>query len=248
MPPDLPVPPDPRELSVPLEPRVLPDGVVVLPGGCGDDMGATRELLRLVARGEHGPALRLYQPRPTVAFGRRETHHRGYPAATAAAGLHGFEHVVRNTGGRAVAYGDGCLIVELIAPDPSPPSRLTARFAAFGGALAAALRTLGVDAAVGRLDGEFCPGDHSVVGAGSIKLAGTAQRLVAGAWLCSASITVSGAAPLRKVLVDVYRELEFGWRPETLGSVTDLVPSLTMTDVENAVVSALGGAPSYQTP
>jgi hypothetical protein len=53
----------------------------------------------------------------------------------------------------------------------------------------------------------------------------------------------AGAAPLRKVLVDVYRELEFGWRPETLGSVTDLVPSLTMTDVEDAVVPAFGGAP-----
>jgi octanoyl-[GcvH]:protein N-octanoyltransferase len=231
------MPPEPRELPV------LPGRVVVLSGGCGDDMDATRELLRLVARGEHGPALRLYRPRPTVAFGRRETHHRGYSAATAAAGLHGFEPVVRNTGGRAVAYGDGCLIVELIAPDPSPPARLTARFAAFGGALATALRSLGVDATVGGLEGEFCPGDFSIIGAGSIKLAGTAQRLVAGAWLCSASITVSGAAPLRKVLVDVYRELEFGWRPETLGSVTDLVPSLTMTDVEDAVIPALGGTP-----
>jgi octanoyl-[GcvH]:protein N-octanoyltransferase len=241
VPPDPSVPSVPPASRVPSVPAVLPDSVVVLPGGCGDDMGATRELLRLVARGEHGPALRLYQPRPTVAFGRRETHHRGYPAATAAAGLHGFEPVVRNTGGRAVAYDDGCLIVELIAPDPSPPARLTARFAAFSDALAAALRSIGVDAAVGRLDGEFCPGDFSVIGAGSIKLAGTAQRLVAGAWLCSASITVSGAAPLRNVLVDVYRELEFGWRPETLGSVTDLVPSLTMTDVENAVIPALGG-------
>jgi len=227
---------------------VLPDRVVVLPGGYGNDMDATRELLRVVARGEHGPALRVYKPRPTGAVGRRETHQRGYPAATAAAGLHGCASVVRNTGGRAVAYGDGCLIVELIAPDPSPPSRLTARFAAFGGALAAALRSLGVDATIGRLDGEFCPGDHSVIGAGSIKLAGTAQRLVAGAWLCSASITVSGAAPLRKVLVDVYRELEFGWRPETLGSVTDLVPSLTTTDVEDALVPALGGTASYRTP
>jgi hypothetical protein len=43
--------------------------------------------------------------------------------------------------------------------------------------------------------------------------------------------------------VDVYRELEFGWRPETLASVTDLMPLLTMTDVEDVVIPALGGAP-----
>src|SRR5262249_27904924 len=109
VPPTLSAPPP---VSPPLPP-VLPDrvlvlpgvaaGAVVLPGGWGNDMDAPRGLRRVVARGEHGPALRVYKPRPPGAFGRREPPHRGYPAATAAAGLHGFASVVRNTGGRAVA-------------------------------------------------------------------------------------------------------------------------------------------------
>lgn len=213
-------------------------------GDVADDMALTRELLRAVAAGDSGPVLRLYRPpRPTVAFGRRETHHPGHPAAEAAARRHGFEPVVRNTGGLAVAYGPGCLIADLMAADPSPATRLTARFAAFAEAIAAGLRSLGVAASVGRLEGEYCPGDHSVLGAGRIKLAGTAQRVVAGGWLCSASIVVAGAAPLRRVLTDVYRELTFDWRPGTLGAVEDLVPSITMAHVEHAVMTALGGAP-----
>ena len=229
---------------------LLPQAPGVLRGRSADPMGRSRELLRLVAAGEHDPVLWLYQPPPTVAFGRRETHHAGYPAAVEAARRRGFEPVVRNTGGLAVAYGEWSLVVELIAADPSPPSRLTARFVAFAEALAAALRSLGVAAAVGRLDGEYCPGDYSVLGGvigsdagtGRVKLAGTAQRLVARAWLCSASIVVAGAEPLRQVLGEVYRELEFDWRPETLGAVEDLVPSVTMTGVEAAVVETLGGA------
>lgn len=203
-------------------------------------MAATRELLARVGRGDHPPALRVYQPGPTVAFSRRETRHTGYPAAVAAAGRHGFEAVVRNTGGQAVVYGPGSLVVELIAPDPSPADRLRARFAAFAAALASALRAVGVDAGVGRLDGEFCPGDFSVRGSGRVKLAGTAQRLVAKAWLCSASIVVRDAAPLRAVLVEVYRGLEVEWRPETLAAVEDLVAGATVDEVLAAVSSTLG--------
>jgi octanoyl-[GcvH]:protein N-octanoyltransferase len=232
-------------------PEVLPPVPIVRLGSASStgsddadadaDMVRSRQLLRAVAGGTHEPVLRLYRPGPTVAFGRRETHHPGFQAAVEAAARHGFTAVVRNTGGRAVAYGPGSLVVELMAADPSPPTRLNARFAAFAERLAAALRTLGVPASVGRLEGEYCPGDYSVIASG-LKLAGTAQRLVAGAWLCSASIVVSGAAPLRAVLVDVNAALRFSWRPSTLGATVDLVPSVTVTDVQNAVLAAFGGA------
>jgi octanoyl-[GcvH]:protein N-octanoyltransferase len=204
------------------------------------EMTATRDLLASVSAGLTGPVLRLYRPVPTVAFGRREVHRSGYPAAVEAARAHGFEPVVRNAGGQAVAYGDGSLVVELLAPDPAPAAGLHDRFTAFAGALVAALRSLGVDASTGRLDGEYCPGDHSVV-AGGLKLAGTAQRMVARAWLCSASVVVTGAEPLRAVLVDVNRHLEFGWRPATMGAVTDLNAAVTVAEVETAVVRAFGG-------
>jgi octanoyl-[GcvH]:protein N-octanoyltransferase len=217
---------------------VLPFRPLLVTGDHTDEMAATRTLLADVAAGRHPPALRLYRPQPTVAFSRRETHRPGYPAAVAAAHRHGFQPVVRNAGGQAVAYAPGSLVVELVGPDPSPVDRLRARFAAFAGTLAATLRTLGVDASVGRLDGEYCPGDYSILGAGRIKLAGTAQRLVSRAWLCSASLIVEDAAPLRAVLIDVYHCLQVSWRPETLAAAADLTPAITVPDVETAIGAA----------
>jgi octanoyl-[GcvH]:protein N-octanoyltransferase len=86
------------------------------------------------------------------------------------------------------------------------------------------------------LPGEFCPGDYSVLGSGTIKLAGTAQRLIAKAWLCSASIVVHNAALLRVVLSDVYHALGVDWIPKTLGAVEDLVPSVSLDAVESALI------------
>ena len=219
---------------------MLPPRPVLLLGSSAssaDEMAVTHDLLAAIGRGDHPPALRVYRPGPTVAFSRRETHHPGYPRAVETATRHGFQPVVRNTGGAAVAYGPGSLIVELMAPDPSPRDHLRARFAAFGAVLAEALRTVGVDASLGRLPGEFCPGDYSVLGSGRIKLAGTAQRIIAKAWLCSASIVVHDAAPLRDVLSDVYRGLKVEWLPETLGGVEDLVSGVSLETVESAVGS-----------
>jgi lipoate-protein ligase A len=212
-------------------------GIVHL-GGTADQM-ATRELLREVAAGSAPPMLRLHRPAPTVAFGRVETYHTGFPAAVAAARRHGYAPIVRHTGGRAVAYHDGCLVIELIAPDASPITGLRARFAAFAAAIARALASTGVPASVGHLDGEFCPGEFSVIGAGRVKLAGTAQRIVAGAWLCSAAIAIAGAGPLRDVLVEVYGALGFDWRPATLGAVTDLAPAVTVEAIEQALIGVL---------
>jgi lipoate-protein ligase A len=208
------------------------------PSPNSDEMATTHALLTAIGHNDHPPTLRIYRPGPTAAFSRRETHHPGYPSAVAAATRHGFHPVVRNTGGQAVVYSHGSLIVELIAPDPSPADHLRARFAAFGTVLAQALRTLGVDTSLGHLPGEFCPGDYSVLGSGKIKLAGTAQRLTAKAWLCSASIVVHNAAPLRAVLSDVYQALGVEWLPMTLGAVEDLVPSVSLDALESALVDA----------
>lgn len=46
-----------------------------------------------------------------------------------------------------------------------------------------------------------------------VKLAGSAQRVVKGAFLFSTHVVVSDPAPLRAVLVDVYRELGLDMDP-----------------------------------
>lgn len=225
--------------------------------GAEADLNRGLELLAEVKNGVRPAILRLYRPEPTVAFGQRDTRLTGFEAATRAAEARGFVPVVRRAGGRAAAYHQGTLIVDHIQPERDAIAGAKARFSFFGDLFAEALQSLGLDAGVGEIPGEYCPGEYSVFGravgapasnaagsagnaAGSIKLVGTAQRVVSGAWLFSSVIVVENSAPIRQVLVDTYEELGLDWAPSTAGAAEDLIPGLTVEAVEGAVLAAYG--------
>ena len=200
------------------------------------DVALPHALLGLVAAANRGPVLRSYRPRPTVAFGRRDSFLAGFPDAIAAAKRHAFTPVVRGAGGRAAAYDEGCLVFDLIVPAADSMTGIQARFSAEAELQARALRRLGVDARVGEVPGEYCPGEFSVNARGETKLIGAAQRIVRGAWLLSSVVVVEPAAELRAVLEDVYRELGLDWDPATTGSVADEVPGVGIDAVRDAIL------------
>ncbi|MGO2633808.1 MAG: lipoate--protein ligase family protein [Galactobacter sp.] len=210
------------------------------------DLDRHVDLLREVGSGARGPLLRLYVPNPTLAFGRRDSRLPGFDQAWDSAAAAGFTPVVRSAGGRATAYHQGTLIVDQIQPDPEPMLTHQRRFELFGDLFANALRAVGVDAHVGEIPGEYCPGEFSVHGVGPngarVKLVGTAQRVVAGAWLFSSVVVVRDAPPLRSVTAQVYRDLGMGLDPSTVGAAADMTnprPSaLSVADVAGAVVAA----------
>ncbi len=201
------------------------------------DVALPHALLGLVAAGNRGPVLRSYRPRATVAFGRRDSFLAGFPDAVAAAKRHAFTPVVRGAGGRAAAYDEGCLVFDLIMPAADSMTGIQARFSAEAELQARALRGLGVDARVGEVPGEYCPGEFSVNARGKTKLIGAAQRIVRGAWLLSSVVVVEPAAELRAVLEDVYRELGLDWDPATTGSVADEVPGVSIDAVSDALLA-----------
>jgi octanoyl-[GcvH]:protein N-octanoyltransferase len=202
------------------------------------EVALSHALVERVGAGALGATLRIYRPAPTLAFGRLDTLRAGFPAAVAAARAHGFEPVVRAPGGHAVAYHDGCLVVDEILPHTDPIAGLQQRFRGSAETLAEALRELGVDSRVGRIAGEFCPGEHTVSARGAVKLVGSAQRVIRHASLLAASIAVTDAAALRAVLEDVYDALELEWDPATAGGVADEVRAVGVDDVERAVIAA----------
>jgi octanoyl-[GcvH]:protein N-octanoyltransferase len=201
------------------------------------EVAVSHALVERVSDGALGPVLRVYRPPPTLAFGRVDALRPGFAAAAAAARAHGFEPVVRAPGGHAVAYHDGCLVVDEVAPHADPIASLQERFRSSAETLAEALRQVGVDSRVGRVAGEFCPGAHTVNARGAVKLVGNAQRVVRHASLLAASIAVTDAASLRAVLEDVYTALELEWDPATAGGVADELPA-TVEAVERAVIDA----------
>lgn len=209
-------------------------------------MALASAMLRRVSRGVSGPALRVYRPSAgAVAFGRRDLRRPGLPDAVRAARDAGLHPVVRSPGGRAVAYSRQALVVDHVSPDPHWPSGLDTRFKEYGELWAGVLRALGLDARVGEVPGEYCPGSFSVNARGRVKLVGTAQRMVRGAWLFSAVLVFADADLLRPRLAAVYRALDLPFDQDSVGSVADEAPGLTLDLVEAAVLAAyderLGG-------
>jgi octanoyl-[GcvH]:protein N-octanoyltransferase len=180
-----------------------------------------------VAAGELPETLRLARPAAVVAFAKRDALAPGYAEALGAARRAGFGAVLRLAGGRAAIFHEGTLELAHAVPDADPRSGIRARFDATSQLIARALRRLGVDARVGELPGEYCPGRWSVNGGGVHKLAGIAQRVVKGGSHTGAIIVVEDAARVSRGLEDVYRALGLDWNPATVGAVADELPSGT---------------------
>ncbi|GAB3557820.1 lipoate--protein ligase family protein [Spelaeicoccus albus] len=210
---------------------------VPTPRSAAAALGGGKDLLDAAREGRIDATLRIYRPHPTVAFGQRDRFLDGFDDARVAAREHGFTPLLRPVGGRAAAFHRGSLVFDHIEPTSQPIARTQDRFAEFAELYRRALASLGVDARTGEIPGEYCAGEHSVNGAGTVKLVGTAQRIVSNAWLFSSVVVVADSAPIRSVLIDVYTALGLEWAPSTAGAVEDLVPGIGIEDVKDAVLA-----------
>ncbi|MFI7067052.1 biotin/lipoate A/B protein ligase family protein [Kribbella sp. NPDC050124] len=221
--------------------------MLVIGGGVDDaavELAVGHALVRRVSAGEVMEALRVYRPAsPVVVFGRRDTRLPGFGAATQAARAAGFVPLVRAVGGRPVAYTTEALVVDHVRYEPLAPDGLETRFKEYGLLYADVLQALGIDARVGAVPGEYCPGPHSINARGVVKLVGTGQRVVRNGWLFSALVVVGDDARLRDVLTEVYRHLELPFDPASVGSLSTEVPGLTVDTVQRQLLAAYG-APS----
>jgi octanoyl-[GcvH]:protein N-octanoyltransferase len=199
----------------------------------------SRAILLRVAKGELPPTIRLHRPGSVVAFGRQDVASPGYRAAVAAARAAGFEATERLAGGRAALFHPGTLAFSHATGDRRPMERTEARFDAMAEITAAALGRLGVDARIGEVPGEYCPGQWSVNARGRTKLSGIGQRIVAGAAHLGGVLVVLDADRVRDVLIPVYRALNLDWDPATVGSVEDELGRAEMAEAEEAMLAEL---------
>jgi octanoyl-[GcvH]:protein N-octanoyltransferase len=202
------------------------------------DTAISRATLQRVAEGELPETLRIHRPGAIVAFGPRDRVVAGFPAAVAAARERGFGAVERLAGGRAAVFHEGTVAFSWAIPDPSPRDGIVRRFEALADIVVGAIRSLGVDARVGEIPGEYCPGEHSINARGRIKLMGVGQRVIGGAAHVGGVIVVSGGDRVRDVLVPVYQALDLEWDPATVGALEDEVPGITWEGADGAVMDA----------
>lgn len=215
--------------------RLLRDG---FPSPPEMDTAVSHAILRRASNGLAGEALRVHRPGAILAFGPRDHLAPGYREAVVAAGEQGFAPVERLAGGRAAVFHEGTISFSWVIPDPAPRSGIRSRFQTLSSIVAEALGTLGVDARVGEVAGEYCPGEFSVNARGATKIMGVGQRILARAAHVGGVIVVSGEDRVRDVLRPVYGALGLDWEPATAGSVQAEAPGATWAEVSDAVISA----------
>lgn len=200
------------------------------------DTSVSRALLKQVSDGDEPETLRLYRPANLVAFGPQDIKAAGYAKAVKATREFGFEAIERMAGGRAAVFHEGTIAFSWTIPDASPKDKVMARFDEIADIIVRSLEGLGVDARVGEVPGEYCPGQHSVNARGERKLMGVGQRIIRSAVHVGGVVVVNDSDSVRDVLVPVYDALNIAWRPETTGSVEDEVGGVAYDDVQKVIL------------
>lgn len=185
------------------------------------DTAVSHALLRRAGRGEIGETLRVSIPARMVAFGRQDVASDGYTRAAVEARQRGFAAIERLAGGRAAVFHPGTISFSWTVPDLEPRAGITTRFKEIADVVAASLERLGVDAHIGEIPGEYCPGTYSVSARRRYKIMGVGQRVISGAAHVGGVIVVNDSPAIRDVLVPVYAELGVPWEPATVGSIED---------------------------
>ncbi len=203
------------------------------------DTALSRAILLGVDSGESPETLRLYVPDDVVAFSAVDRERPGFPAALRIAAEAGFGAVLRLAGGRAALFQREGLAFAWSRPSDDPRAEITGRFGAVAGWIRDGLATLGVDARVGEVPGEYCPGAYSVNAGGQRKLMGVGQRVVKGAAHVGGVIAVGGRARGTALLERLYEALGYELDPETIGAVEDEAPGTTPEAVAEALLASL---------
>ncbi len=201
-----------------------------------DGFGLQQAVFEEIAARSRGATAFLWSSSRYVGATRPDTRLPGFPEARRLAAKDGFQVLVRNSGGGAVAANEGSISFSITFPVEDMRRGLYERYAEGAELVVRALQTLGVEAGPGEAEGEFCPGAYSVRVGGpeGFKVAGLAQRVTRRAARMEALVLVTQTAELRRVLARFYEALGFPFRP---ASVADLPGA----DVP-AVIGALSDA------
>ena len=157
----------------------------------------------------------------------------------------GFRPGERGAGGQLAVYDESALVIDLVAPHPEPRENTRDRYRHFSGLMVKAFSQLGIDARMGEVAGEYCPGDYSVNAEGRVKLAGIAQRIGKHGYHMGAVISVAPSAAALAAVTDAYRMMDIPFTPSTFGAITDLAPSVSVSEacahIANVMTEGLRG-------
>lgn len=204
------------------------------------DTAVSRAMLLAASEGRMGEAFRIHRPGRIVAFGKHDAITPGFDEAVRIARDRGFLPVLRLAGGRAAVFHERTLAFNWTVPTPDPTRDVHDRFRMLADVMVRAFQGLGLDARVGEVPGEYCPGDFSVNLDGSIKVMGVGQRLARGAAHIGGVVVVDDAELINDVLVPVYAALGLEMDTSVTGALADRRPGIDNDTVVEAVLAEVG--------
>jgi octanoyl-[GcvH]:protein N-octanoyltransferase len=198
---------------------------LLLPGRFEDPGTAyayQRIIFEEVALGVRSPTVSITPSTRHLGVTRRDTHRTGFGEAVRAAHEEGYPTLVRGAGGGATAAHYGTFGFSVIRPAEDARRGVGERYDEAAALVLAAFSRLGIQAEIGEVRNEFCPGDHSIrVGdfEDGMKLVGIAQRLTRRATSVGGIVLVRGEEELARVLSRVYAAMDLPMRPGSVGSL-----------------------------
>ena len=200
------------------------------------DTAISHALLRNVSDGEIQQSLRVYQPRNLITFGPQDTTEPGFQKAVHLGRSQGFDCIRRLVGGRAAMFHHGTLAFGLTLTDHQPRENIEKNFQMMATLLLGALGRLGVEAKIGPVTGEYCPGKFSINSQGKFKLAGIGQRLARNATYIGGVISYQQNLIAEKILTLVYSTLNLELNPNSFGNIETVLPSVSYNALEQAIL------------
>src|ERR687894_570439 len=176
------------------------------------------------AAGVRPPTVSITPSTRHLGVTRRDTFRPGFEEAVRASREEGYPVLVRSSGGGATAAHYGTFGFSIIRPatDGEPRRTVRDRYDETAALVLGAFSRLGIQAEIGEIRDEFCPGDHSIrVGSweDGEKVVGIAQRLTRRATSVGGIVLVEGEGELARVLGRVYAAMRLPFRPQSVGSL-----------------------------
>ena len=203
------------------------------------DTAISSAILKQVSDGILGETFRIYTPKRTLALAPRDIRDPNYQKALKSAVAKNFVPVKRLTGGRAAVFHEGTIGFAWTIPDSNPRFNVEMRFKSISYLVKKSLCDLGFDARIGEVKGEYCSGKFSVNLNGNIKVMGVGQKLATRASHIGGVIVVKNSKLTQSILIDVYKDLEIDWDPQTVGSLDDVKVGIGINDVRNSILNCL---------
>ncbi|AKP63958.1 lipoate-protein ligase A [Levilactobacillus koreensis JCM 16448] len=207
--------------------------------------GYTNALLDLVVTLQQ-PILHFWTMQPTVIMGLKDKRLPDLKAAIRAVQGHGYDTVLRNSGGLAVVSDGGVLNVSLFTPLTTPPISVDAAYEQMMQLVATAWPELTLEHY--EITRSYCPGDYDL-SVNGLKIAGIAQRRSPHALVTMLYLGVTGNQTARGEIVRDFYQAGLGdhtndWDfpdvdPAVMTTTANLLQQdVTVTDAQNRFITA----------